>query len=122
MTAPSDQPRCELRGLDNWITGGAIDMPSAKQRVRITVDIDDLAALSARAEIVRAERAAAEAALIAADTGHAADLPAYEHAVEDFDLADDELVLLERRIDELEEEAGWAAAREERRAFWAGVI
>jgi hypothetical protein len=111
-----------LPSPDRWITGGATDMPSAKQRMRITVDLDDLGALSARAEIVRAERAAAEAAMLAADTGKAADLPTYEQACEDFDLADDELVLLERRIDELEEEQSWAATRAERREFWRAAL
>lgn len=85
-------------------------------------DLDDLDALRARAEILRAELDAATAAMDAANTGNPEDLAAYERAGENFDRADAELLLIERRIDELEEEAGWAAKREERRAYWAGVL
>lgn len=110
----------------NWTTGGAIEMPSARQRTRIPALVaaswDDLAALRRRADAVSAERAAAEAAMLAADTGDTTDYPAHEKACEDFDRADDELVLVERRIDELEEEDEWAALREQRREYWQGVL
>ena len=83
---------------------------------------DDLDELHAAAETARARRAAAEAAIELADTGSEADYPAYERACATFDRHDDELALIERRIDELEEEEGWEVRREERRAYWASVL
>lgn len=99
------------------------DLPNARQKPRIDwLGITDLAELERRAERLRAERDAAEARIIAADTGLPADSPAYDAATEEFDLVDDELVLLDRRIEELEEDAGWDAVREQRRAYWAAVL
>lgn len=83
---------------------------------------DDLAALEQRRDVVTAARDAALEAMAAADTGSRMDWPAYDRAAAVFDPLDDELALLDRRIWELEEDAGYAAMREEHRAYWRAVL
>ena len=62
----------------------------------------------------RARLAAAEAAILAADTGSEADWPAYDHASKAFDQAEAELSGILDEIEEMEEGAAFASARQDR--------
>ena len=67
-------------------------------------------------------RDAAEAAILAADTGSEADMPAYERACKAFDEADDVLALIGRKLFEIEEDCAYEAQRRERADYWRAVL
>ena len=83
---------------------------------------DDLNELHAAQDAYTALRDAAEAAMLAADTGSDADIPAYERACKAFDEADDVLVLIGRKLFEIEEDCAYEAQRRERADYWRGVL
>jgi hypothetical protein len=82
---------------------------------------DDLDEVRAAEAVAQEWCAAAEAAVIAADNAREADYAAYEAAEAEFSRADHALALLGRKLDELEQEAGWDELREQRRAYWRRV-
>lgn len=98
--------------------------PSLTAALRCSAAIlsDDLDEVRAAEEIARDWCTAAEAAVIAADNGRDADYDAYERAEAEFTRADHAVALLGRRLEELEQEAGWDAIREDRRAYWRRAI